>query len=378
MKVKAFICAFVTLLLVCPGLVSAQGDVQDVEDYVGKGKVTSLHLLGAKAASMAMEELSFARGDDHVLAMTDAGYAMIGGKTTEKCIDGVTAVSGCTIGNGNLLLIHRGKEQPLWFAFFRKDTKDLIYLEVKESVIGKSVSEFYTLSGAEIFTKISKTNIGLDNLVNNPDRWTENVKNEIFGGNEFSLIGIANIWSNPKCSYDFLQAVQLHNHVCPGVSSGYLIIKYLDKKLPLQRGQRYKIIACPPWCKEDAFQAILDTTVGKRGLYVKGLTKEQEEKLPQEAKGIAGLYIRWDDKTGSGEGLALGFDFGEVRKLAEMENYLGPPWVSKLKMNEIAMNYLDKPETMVTTLKRFTVNADELAALQAAGINPLVEIGLMQ
>jgi len=325
---------------------------------------------------MAMEQLSFTKGGDNVLAMTDAGYAMINRQTTEKCIDGITALSGCTVGKGNLLLIHRSKEQPLWFAFFRKDTKEIVYLQVKESVVGKSISDLNTLSGGEIFSNITKTNISLDDLVNNPDQWNENANNKIFGGNEFSLIGISNIWSDPRCTYDFLQAMQFHDHVCPGVSSGYLIIKCLDKYLPLQSGQSYNIIACPPWCKDDAFQSILNITVGKKGMYVKALTKEQEDNLSQEAKGIAGLYIRWDAKTGVGEGLALGFDFDVIRNQVGLESYTGPEWVSKLKINEIAMNYLDQPETLVTTLNRFTVNADQLAYLQAAGVDSLAKIGI--
>lgn len=378
MRMKVVVPLIMALLLVFPGLAPAQGEVQDVENFIGKKNVTSLHLLGAKAASIAMEQLSFTKGDENVLAVTNAGYAIINGQTTEKCIDGVTAVSGCTVGKGNLLLIHRSKEKPLWFAFFKKDTKELVYLQVNDAVIGKPLTGVNALAGNEIFTNMSKANIDLNNLLNNPKKWEEEMKNKVFGGNEFSLIGIANVWAHPKCTYDFLQAIQFHNHVCPGVSSGYLIIKYLDKKLPLQPGQEYKIIACPPWCKDDAFQAILDTTVGKRGIYVKALTKEQEEKLPEEAKSIAGLYIRWDGKSNSGDGLALGFDFNKVRKLTGTDNYSGPSWIAKLKMNMGLMDYLEKPEAFVTTIKHFKVDADELAALQAAGVNPLAKIGLIK
>ncbi|MCL6446602.1 MAG: hypothetical protein K6U04_00385 [Armatimonadetes bacterium] len=379
MRMKTVIVPVImALLLVFPVLASASGIIQDVENFTGKENVTSWHLLGAKAASIAMEQLSFTKGDENVLAMTNAGYAIINGQTTEKCIDGVTAVSGCTVGKGNLLLIHRSKEKPLWFAFFKKDTKELVYLQVNNAVAGKPLTEINKLTDKEIFVKITKESIGLNDLLNNPGQWEEKVKNKVFEGNEFSLIGIANVWAHPKCTYDFLQVIQFHNHVCPGVNSGYLIIKYLDKMLPLQPGQEYKIIACPPWCKDDAFQVILDTTVGKKGIYVKALTKEQEEKLPPEAKTIAGLYIRWDGKSGSGDGLALGFDFDKVRKLAGVADYSGPEWISKLKMNMELMEYLDNPETLITTLKRFKVDADELAALQAAGVNPLVEIGLMK
>ena len=45
-------------------------------------------------------------------------------------------------------------------------------------------------------------------------------------------------------------------------------------------------------CKEDAFQAVWDATIGKRGMYVKGLTGENKAALPDYAKDAAGLYIR--------------------------------------------------------------------------------------
>lgn len=383
MQMRMIVPLFMILLFIFPRLVLAQGAMQDMEKLIGKDKITSLHLLGARASRVAMEQLSFTKGDDNVLAMTNAGHAIINGQTTEKCIDGVIAASGCTIGGGNLLLIHRSKEKPLWFAFFRKDTRECVYLQVNNAVVGKSLTELNALADESIFT-IAKENIAADNLLGDPEKWDEKMKGKVFGGNEFSIVTIANVWAHPKCTYDLLQAAQLHNHICPGLTSGHLIIKYLDKNLPLKPGQEYKIIACPPWCKDDAFQVILDTTVGKRGIYVKELTDEQKEGLPEQAKGVAGLYVRWDKKANMGEGLVLAFDWDEASKLCgvnrkDFRDFATHRWwSSRLKMALGLMEYLDKPETLVTTLKQFNLgNKDELTHLQAAGINPLVEVGLM-
>jgi hypothetical protein len=42
------------------------------------------------------------------------------------------------------------------------------------------------------------------------------------------------------------------------------------------------------------------------------------------------------------------------------------------------MDYLDKPETFVSTLKTFTVESPaEIEKLKSAGVNPLVELGIM-
>ena len=365
------------LLLVFPGLVLAQGTIEDIENLTGKGRVTTLHLLGAKASTIAMQQLSFTKGDANVLAMTDAGYSIISGQTTEKCIDGVIAVSGCTTGGSNLLMIHRSKELPLWFAFFKKDTRDFIYLQVNSAVVNKSIDEISKLADNEVFTIIAKENIVLDDLYNNSDKWNEKINNKIFGGNESSLIGIASVWAHPKCTYDFLQAAQFHNHICPGVNSGYLISKYLDKNLPLQQGQAYKIIAVPSWCKDDALQVLYDATVGKKGMFASELTEEQKKMLPDNSKGVAGIYIRWDAKSNSGNGLVLAFDFDKGSELAGVQNATGP--FVKLKSALTMMDYVNQPEIMVSTLKQFNISsAAELTALQAVGANPLVKLGIME
>jgi formylmethanofuran dehydrogenase subunit E len=226
-----------------------------------QANITVSNPVGRRAAEIAKEELSFVKDDPNILAMTDAGYAIVGGKsggtTTEACIDGVTASAGCTIGNGNLLLIHRSKEKPLWFAFFNNASGECVYLEVDNSVFELSIDEFKALPDEEVFTTIAKANIGADELFANPESWPT-----VFGGNEFSIITIANVWAK-GAPYEFLKAAEFHNHICPGLTSGYIIIEYLDENLPLQGSQNYEIIACPPWCKDDAFQVIFDKTVGK-------------------------------------------------------------------------------------------------------------------
>jgi len=223
--------------------------------------------LGIRASEIAKDELPFVKGDSNILAMTDAGYAIIGGeaggKTTEECIDGVIASSGCTIGKGNLLLIHRSKVKPLWFAFFNKSSGQCVYLEVNNSVFGLSVAEVEALPDDKVFTKIAKANIrGADELFANPGAWPK-----VFGGNEFSIITIANVWAK-GAPYEFLKAAEFHNHICPGLTSGYIIVKYLDENLPLQSpNDRYEIIACPPWCKKTMLFKLSSIRLSARDLW---------------------------------------------------------------------------------------------------------------
>lgn len=375
MKKTKIILAVMLLLLTIPGTVWAGEINGDIKNYISSEKITTQHLLGGKAAALAMEKLHFAKGDANVLAMTNAGCAIISGQTTEKSIDGLAAVSGCTIGNSNLLLVQRAKNMPLWFAFYHKGTGEMLYLEANNSAAVMNAAELKSLANEKVFKTIALENIGMDKLLASDGAWEAKAKNKVFGGNEFSLTGIAHIWAHPNCTYDFLRAAQFHNHICPGVNSGYLIIKYLDKHLPLNAGQSYRIIACPSWCKDDAYQTILDTTVGKKGIYAMALTSEQLSSLPESARNVAGLYIRWNEQSGTGEGLVLGFDFNKANELAGTTNMTGT--FAKIKTALSMMDYVNQPETMVSTLKQFKINSPaELEALFAAGVNPLESVGL--
>ncbi|RCV63981.1 Protein containing a metal-binding domain shared with formylmethanofuran dehydrogenase subunit E [Methanophagales archaeon] len=330
--------------------------------------------LGQRAAEVAKEELPFVMDDPNILAMTDSGYAIVGGKvggtTTEECIDSVIASSGCTLGNGNLLLVHRSKEKPLWFAFFNKSSGECVYLEVDSSVFDMTAADVTELLDDEVFTKIAKVNIGADELFANPESWPK-----VFGGNEFTIVTFANVWAD-DAPYEFMKAAEFHNHICPGLTSGYMIIEYLDENLPLQGNQNYEIIACPPWCKDDAFQVIFDKTVGKRFVAMH-LTEEDEEQLPDN---VAGIYIRWDGATNTGDGLVLAFNWTKASEASDIpDSFKDYRSIRKLKMDLEMMNYLGQPETFVTVVKEFDINSEaELMELKYAGNNPYEVLGLME
>ena len=350
-----------------------------------------LYLLGSRASEVAMKELPFDKDDPNILVMTSASYAIIDGHNTGRCIDGVADASGCTVGKGNLLLIHRGREKPLWFAFFSKNTKECVYLQVNNAVLGKSVDEFKALADEEVFTKIAKENIGADKLLSEPEAWDEKMKANVFGGgakpfnNEFTMMTIANVWAK-GAPPELIRANQFHNHLCPGSASGYLFVKYIDNNLPLEKpSQRYQIIAIKPWCKDDVMQWILEATIGNKNYIAKDLTPEQMKQLPEDAKDVANVVIRWDSATGTGKGIVIAWDWdnacqmcGGVSKkdLTAFDTHRW--WWMRLKMNQWMLDYMDSPETLIHTVKEFDVNSPtEVNKLKSAGVNPLVELGIM-
>jgi len=373
-------------------------ELANIANFVGEDNLSILHLLAFRACNISMESLSFNASDSGILALTDAGYCMIGNYTTEKCIDVIPIETGCSIGKRNLMIIHRAKGSSLWFAFFKNSTKECVYLEANSTLLkeyldreNQNSSEKYTihkefmeLPAGKIFVKNVKEEIGADKLLSYPEDWQVKMEDEVFGGNEFTIITIANVWAKGM-SYDFIQAAQLHNHICPGLTSGYMIIKYLDKHLPLESpSQEYIILAVPPWCKDDAFQAILDTTVGKRKMTVMMLSKEQTDTLPEEAKNVAGIYIRWDKKAGNGTALVLAFDWDKASNMCGIERSWFKDfksykwWWTRLRMDLWMMDYLDNPEMLISTIKEVTIeNSDELMKLRCAGTNPLAELGIM-
>ncbi|MEA3488277.1 MAG: FmdE family protein [Euryarchaeota archaeon] len=382
MKIKVTVT--VLALLLCTVLaVTASAQVTDDQEL--------LYLLGSRASEVAMKDLPFEKDDPNILVMTSASYAIIDGHNTDICIDGVADASGCTVGKGNLLLIHRSREKPLWFAFFSKNTNECVYLQVNNAVLGKSVDEFNALADEEVFTKITKANIGADKLLSEPEAWDEKMKAQIFGGgakpfnNEFTIMTIANIWAK-GAPPELIRANQFHNHLCPGSASGFLFVKYIDFNLPLEKpSQRYQIIAIKPWCKDDIMQWILEATIGNKNYIAKDLTPEQIKQLPEDAKDVANVVIRWDSATGTGKGMVIAWDWdnacqmcGGVSKkdLTAFDTHRW--WWMRLKMNQWMLDYTDSPETLIHTVKEFDVDSlAELNNLKSAGVNPLVELGVM-
>jgi len=377
-------------------IVNDYPDLKPVVDFVGEENLSVLNLVGFKAADRAMRELKFEKGDPNVLAFTDAGYiAQIGEYTTEKALDGVIMATGTSRGKGNLVNVHKPYNSPLWFAFFNKKSKDCVYLEPKSDVLktyldrektgrNAALTDFMKLKDNEIFTKIAKENIDADKLLGNPEAWQEKMVTKVFGGNEFSIFTISNLWVMGLPN-DFLKVAELHDHICPGLTSGYLIAGYLKKNLPSSDpSKEYTIIAIPPWCKDDALIQIFETNVGHKRLYVKHLTKEQVGQLPEYAKNVANIVIRWEKGAETGDGIVVAFDWdkafegsGTNRKdLKAFDTHRW--WWMRLKMDIWMMDYLDKPEALISTIKSFTVDSSaQLEKLKSAGVNPLVELGIM-
>lgn len=344
MKIDKFAVMVLLLMFLVPGL--ALGDGAD------------MYQLGANATDYAMAELGFEKGDTNVLAITNAGYPVIDGQTTDMCMDAVMEISGCTPGKENLANILSAPWKPLWFGFFNKNTGEAVYMEVNADATGFKIQD--------------KDKIDAETVLANADTWKP--------GNFSHMLPIANVWTHENTPSVFMKAVQLHDHLCPGVSSGFLLANYMEGKLPIEdpANQSYKVIACPNWCKDDYFQIAWDCTPGKSGLFVKSLTGDETNVLTEKYNGtrVAGLFIRWDASSKSGDGLVLGFNFKKAENMSSTDTL--PSWAYRLNEDYVLMDAADSPEEFVSTIKEFSLaNNDELMALQGAGVHPLKVLGVI-
>ena len=342
-----------------------------------------MHAAAYRATMEAFKRLPFTLKDE-VLAMLPAPTVKAGEllAETSPCIDVIRAMVGYPTGQCTVLPVHRSYDSPLWFAFYKKSTGELLYLKVNMDLLakylakteGRPTEEFASLGADKIFTEIVKVNIDLSRL--DDKGWTE--VSEKLGGDAFSLVGIANVWAAGKGRLLLASAAMLHNHVCPGLTGGYLLSQYIIRNVPLAEGEKYIFISVPIWCKDDAFQIIFDTTVGKRGLFARQIPKDVQKKLPEEVRNIATILVKWDQKAGKGRGYALFFDWVKAKKKFEAEAAPIPKskGLMKLKMALWMLNYEDKPEEFISTVKEFNVDSQLLSKLQCAGVNPLVELGL--
>ncbi|HOK58854.1 MAG TPA: FmdE family protein [Methanothrix sp.] len=335
--------------------------------------------VGVRAAEKAMSELSFQKGDENILVLTNAGYAIVSGMTTQKALKGLSETAGCSRGNGNLFQVLRPHWKPLWFYFFNRENGEALYLQVKPESLSMSPEELKAAPDDAVFSRISKANVDLDHMLNNSDEGNRTFNEKIFDGNEFSLVGISNVWAR-NASFDFIQAASFHDHLCPGVTSGYMIAKYVEKELPINSSaESYKVIAVPPWCKDDALQLLWDATVGKSGIFVMALTDTEKNALRAKynQSDVAGIFVRWNDTAKQGDALVLSFNWTRMYELTETKDWKGPSWAPKLVMDVRMMDYWDEPEVAVSVIKRFQVDQSKLAQLQNAGMHPLKVAGVM-
>jgi formylmethanofuran dehydrogenase subunit E-like metal-binding protein len=297
----------------------------------------------------AMTRLKAVKADADLLVLTDAPFVRPGARSALPELAVVEKLTGCTVGGGNLLFFQRPQNHPLRFLLFARKTGDAVVIS---AAAGQYVAEKINMSATAIADKAF---------------WDQS-QQFAAGKDMFTLAGIANAWA-AGAPYDFLKCAELHNHICPGLTSGYLLAHYLLEKHPLAEGERYTVVSCPVWCKEDALQVILDATPGKKAMVVKPLSDEQKARIKTENP--AGMVLIWNVKEKTGRGLALSFDM-------EAFNALSPKDAPKAATVVAAIPYFGDPARFVATSAEFPLTEALYKKILAIDTNPYEVTGLVR
>ncbi|NLI82593.1 MAG: hypothetical protein GX443_13035 [Deltaproteobacteria bacterium] len=340
-------------------------------------------------ATRAVKEARNLMGAPHpqdAVVLTNAGYAVVEGLTTEPCLDGLRQWEGATAGKRSLLEVHSARNSALWFFFFNRRTGQGVYYELKGQNISWIIGwlEYFrapwirriiaALPTDQLFGEPAyEENILAEHLLANQankDAWNDKVAAKVFGGREFAIVTIANGIAHGT-PYDLIKSVQFHDHYCPGVTSGYLLANYLEKNFPLLvPGSAYFVLSIPPWCKDDALQILLNTTPGKSGYAVFYLSAADKGNLREEAKDLAGVFFR-KNQSGKWEGVVLGFSFAKIEEMGGPTTAQGYAWESRLAMDLWLLDYLDQPELFINVIKTFELQQGAPSDWARVGVDPL-------
>jgi len=348
-------------------------------DIAKKAVETSVTLLNKQAGR--------SQGRPEMIVLTSAGCAMIDAHSTEACLDGLRNSAAVSEGKRTLLGVHAAGSAPLWFFVLETANGNGVYSEVDAESLNLTQ---YTISG-ELFAIQNLHNVKAADLFANLESANQNIFDaKAFNGNEFRIIGIANLIME-DAPHDLISAVQYHDHYCPGVTSGYFLVRYLETHMPLNDTfSSYFILSIPPWCKDDALITLLNATPGKGGYGVFHLNANDTASLREDARNIAGVFFRWNGSSTApdGEGTVLAFDFAEAKSACNWgESTPWNWWESRLKMDLWYLDYLDSPERFITAIPVFDKTVFSLKSLgliskptdlARPGINPLEILGLNQ
>lgn len=265
---------------------------------IAEGRHNDCITLSKKSYNLAADNISKPKKAQYLIV---TNLPSVVGDNPECSIipDELSRLAGVSQGKGNLIVLQDSPNKPPFIFFYNPINDRAFYLE-----IDKKIQTIKTAKSRKDFLE----------LIRKDGDFEVFSKEKPFGGNEYRLIMITSLWAKGLMSHDVINSIRLHNHYCPGVTSGYHIGRFIIEALPLSEGESYVFIASPMWCKDDAIQVMLDATVGKRSMYAFPLKDKEKTCLVDEAKNIAGIIFRYNRAKKEGEAIVLKYDWDGVRK----------------------------------------------------------------
>jgi len=290
-------------------------------------------------------------GSPELLAISNAPYLFHENRSKLQELRVIEQITGTSVGSGNLLFFWSRQNAPLRVMLFNKNNSKAVIISDKD---GELISESLEMPWEK---------------VNQLDFWKDAI--ELHASKELSvMLTLAQAWAL-QLPYDFLKLTELHGDLCPGVTAGYLMTKFLEKKYPLKNNEYYVFIASPAYCKDDAFQLLLGSTAGKKRLIASVLDDNMKDQVV--VTDPAGFVIAWDPSTKTGRGVVLSFNFNDIRDLIPAGKDSPKPIVSMSMFG-----YLSTPEKFVKVVKEFDVDNELYNKLIETGSNPYELLGLIK
>jgi len=331
--------------------------------------------VGKRAADEAislMRQTGKAPQKGNLIVLTNGGYAEVNGASTQGILDGLSLVTGASRGRHTLVEIHSAPWTPLWCAIYDKGSGLCAYFQIDPSAMDKKANPT-EMSCSKLFCVRAVERVNAEYLYKHATKFKAACARRVFGGNEFRIITIVNAIAEGAPAYA-VRVFEFHDHFCPGVTSGILMVNYLKKHFPAEAGRRYFVHAVEPWCKEDAFLVLLNATPGKRSYAVDHPTKTDKERVVSSAKGAATIVYRKKGDAKNWEGLVLAFQWSETG-CPKTENR----FLDKLCEDLWYLKRLEKPEDFVRVIKTFELPEGVSPKDWARpGVDPLKQLRLLR
>ncbi len=307
--------------------------------------------LGAEAVERAEDLLSVEFSKTEVIALTNAGYSESGGQSTLGCLDGIAAASTASVGSSTLITLQCRPDEPLWFAFYLPASGRCAYLQMEA---GKTAAVLEKNARPD-FKLEHSARIDAGYLFNNPKKFKKQAEDGLFGKNLFRVVTVANAAAK-DCPDSALQAMRVHDHYCPGVTSGVLLAEYVQKEIISPEQDGLFVLSLVPWCKEDALTTLLNATPGKRSYGVFYADREKTGEWPEPLdKSCTIVFTKQGEKW---TGHILGFDFNRAKKMYGDKKF-GFYVLDKLYADLWFLDYLNRPEKFVDNLGTIALKKGE-------------------
>ena len=312
------------------------------------------------ALCAAMDQLKLKKTSSGFLLLTNAGFGEIGGKSTEAFLDIAQETTGRSLGSRSLLAVHSSCFEPLWFSLYSKETNKLAFAKwsgqgFAAQVIDADPQKLLTRSG-----------------------WKKAAGGPV-GGKMFSVVSLSLSWAkNPD--WPLLVSAGFHNHFCPGLNGGYVAAAYLNKHMPLGKGEGYVFVGAPCKCFMDALQTIFDATAGKGACYGVPMSAKAAAKYVKGDFGPLTIAMRVNAKKDKCDGLVLGFNWVALRgacgvKAEEMAPKDGKSdpmfFISRVRMSLAMVEMpMEKKLEYISAVKKFSGPAGLAKKVALGGGDP--------